>query len=81
MSGLHSATLDDGRSVQVDYTVSSWGSNQSWDHPGDPVEVDLDAWICGDALITPTDAEWERVAGEIIEILEREGPPPLDDDV
>lgn len=72
--------LDDGRTVEVDYSVTSWGSGPSWDHPGDPVEIEISLYECDGAEIEPTDAERERIEQEICEVLEREGPPPLDDD-
>lgn len=75
-------TRDDGSPIEVDYTVTSYGSLDSWSDPGDPAEVEIGEVedMNGD-LIDLSDAERERIEGEIAEIVYAEGPAPMDDDV
>lgn len=81
MSGCYKGTLDDERTVEVDYRVTSWGSGPSWDHPGDPVEIEIEAFEVDGGEFDPSEDERDRLEREICELLDSEGPPPLDDDV
>lgn len=73
---------DDGTEIDVDYTVTSYGSLDSWTDPGDPAEVEIEAVAdLNGNVVELTDAERERIEQELAEIAYSEGPPPMDDDV
>jgi len=65
---------DDNSEVDVDYTVLSYGSVDSWMEPGDPAEVQIDLVEDANGEVEITDAERERFEQEIAEVVYAEGP-------
>lgn len=87
MTLSYSAFLPDGTELSVDYSVSSWGAPATWDDPAESVEIEVEGAFVDDTddiWLSLTDDERERIEAEIIEQLERDGPPddggdPYDD--
>jgi hypothetical protein len=56
---------------EVDFTVTSWGSPDSWEEPGDPIEVEVDGLTIfrdeGKKVATPG----HEVTGKWFEVLEQ----------
>jgi hypothetical protein len=54
----------------VDYHVTSWGSCDSWEEPGDPIEVEIESIVVfrdeGKSVVTPQ----HEVTGAWFNVLE-----------
>jgi hypothetical protein len=55
---------------EVDYHVTSWGSCDSWEEPGDPIEVEIESIVVfrdeGKSVVTPQ----HEVTGAWFDVLE-----------
>lgn len=82
MTVSYETTLPDGSDITVDYSVSSWGAPATWDDPAEAVEIDVEGAFVDDTddiWLALTDDERNAIENEIIEQLERDGPPDDND--